>query len=232
MQATRDCTQLALLPPYSNVEGKKRHGFSKNLSTKLPKPAPLKKRHLFFAFLLRWSAVADSGMVPAALPSTPVPQHRAGIFQHQIQKYCEYPSTLLPQHRRPKNDINFQNSQKNHKLVGFRGEGIKRAPASIQKQALFLLIHFFTSSAGAVARSRPPWACRWTAVCSERTAWPLSAVGAHRRRAPKPSPFCFVQTWPHLSSRPAQRRRSPPRDCGWSSSVRPIPSDRRPSAAL
>ena len=35
---------------------KKRHGFSKNLSTKLPKPAPLKKRHLFFAFLLRWSA--------------------------------------------------------------------------------------------------------------------------------------------------------------------------------
>ena len=154
---------------------KKRHGFSKNLSTKLPKPAPLKKRHLFFAFLLRWSAVADSGMVPAALPSTPVPQHpkpkskhrieifyekpsipvpqhRAGILQHQIQKYCEYPSTLLPQHRRPKNDINFQNSQKNHKLVGFRGEGIKRAPASIQKQTLILLIHFFTSSAGAAAR--------------------------------------------------------------------------------
>ena len=66
---------------------KKRHGFSKKLSTKLPKPAPLKKRHLFFAFLLRWSAVADSGMVPAALPSTPVPhgfeaksKHRADVF--------------------------------------------------------------------------------------------------------------------------------------------------------
>lgn len=133
------------------------------------------KNDICFLLFLRWSAVADSGMVPAALPSTPVPQHpkpkskhrieifyekpsipvpqhRAGIFQHQIQKYCEYPSTLLPQHRRPKNDINFQNSQKNHKLVGFRGEGIKRAPASIQKQTLILLIHFFTSSAGAAAR--------------------------------------------------------------------------------
>ena len=60
-------------PLTATWRAKKRHGFSKNLSTKLPKPAPLKKRHLFFAFLLRWSAVADSGMIFSALSSTPLP---------------------------------------------------------------------------------------------------------------------------------------------------------------
>ena len=69
------------------MEGKKTTRFSKNLSTKLPKPAPLKKRHLFFAFLLRWSAVADSGVIFSALSSTPLPhgfeaksKYRAKIF--------------------------------------------------------------------------------------------------------------------------------------------------------
>ena len=117
MQATRDCTQLALLPPYSNMEGKKRHGFLKNLSTKLPKPAPLKKRHLFFAFLLRWSAVADSGVIqhcPLLLyrtvlrqkvntglkfPSTPVPQHPKPKSKHRIEIFFEKPSIPVPQHR-------------------------------------------------------------------------------------------------------------------------------------
>ena len=85
--ATRDCTQLALLPPYSNMEDKKRHGLSKNLSTKLPKPAPLKKRHWFFAFLLRWSSVADSGVIFSALSSTPVPQHPKQKSKHCIETF-------------------------------------------------------------------------------------------------------------------------------------------------
>lgn len=87
MLATRDCTQLALLPPYSNMEDKKRHGLSKNLSTKLPKPAPLKKRHLFFAFLLRWSAVADSGVIFSALSSTPVPHGFEAKSKHRAEKF-------------------------------------------------------------------------------------------------------------------------------------------------
>ena len=48
---------------------------------------PSKKRQLFFAFLLRWSAVADSGVIFSALSSTPVPhgfeaksKHRAEYF--------------------------------------------------------------------------------------------------------------------------------------------------------
>lgn len=85
--ATRDCTQLALLPPYSNMEDKKRHGLSKNLSTKLPKPAPLKKRHLFFAFLLRWSAVADSGVIFSALSSTPVPHGFEAKSKHRAENF-------------------------------------------------------------------------------------------------------------------------------------------------
>ena len=97
--ATRDCTQLALLPPYSNMEDKKRHGLSKNLSTKLPKPAPLKKRHLFFAFLLRWSAVADSGVIFSALSSTPVPHGFEAKSKHRAEKF---PSTPVPQHPKPK----------------------------------------------------------------------------------------------------------------------------------
>ena len=78
---------------------KKRHGFSKNLSTKLPKPAPLKKRHLFFAFLLRWSAVADSGVIFSALSSTPVPQHPKPKSKHRIEIFFEKPSIPVPQHR-------------------------------------------------------------------------------------------------------------------------------------
>lgn len=66
---------------------KKRHGFSKNLSTKLPKPAPLKKRHLFFAFLLRWSAVADSGVIFSALSSTPVPHGFEAKSKHRAEKF-------------------------------------------------------------------------------------------------------------------------------------------------
>lgn len=66
---------------------KKRHGFSKNLSTKLPKPAPLKKRHLFFAFLLRWSAVADSGVIFSALSSTPVPHGFEAKSKHRAENF-------------------------------------------------------------------------------------------------------------------------------------------------
>lgn len=66
---------------------KKRHGFSKYLSTKLPKPAPLKKRHCFFAFLLRWSSVADSGVIFSALSSTPVPQHPKQKSKHCIETF-------------------------------------------------------------------------------------------------------------------------------------------------
>ena len=78
---------------------KKRHGFSKNLSTKLPKPAPLKKRHLFFAFLLRWSAVADSGVIFSALSSTPVPHGFEAKSKHRAEKF---PSTPVPQHPKQK----------------------------------------------------------------------------------------------------------------------------------
>ena len=66
---------------------KKRHGFLKNLSTKLPKPAPLKKRHLFFAFLLRWSAVADSGVIFSALSSTPVPHGFEAKSKHRAENF-------------------------------------------------------------------------------------------------------------------------------------------------
>lgn len=87
MLATRDCTQLALLPPYSNMKGKKATRIFKNLSTKLPKPAPLKKRHLFFAFLLRWSAVADSGVIFSALSSTPVPHGFEAKSKHRAENF-------------------------------------------------------------------------------------------------------------------------------------------------
>ena len=51
-----------------------------------------------------------------------------------------------------KTTLIFEYSQIIHKLVGFRGEGIKRAPASFQKQTLILRIHFFTSLAESAAR--------------------------------------------------------------------------------
>ena len=125
----------------------------------------------------------------------------------------------------------FESSQKIHKLVGFHGSKRKKSARLFSEADALLVLFSFTSSAGAAVRSRPPWACRWTAACSERPASPLSATGARRRKAPEPGLFSFARTWPHLSSRPAQRRRSPLHGCGWSSSVRPIPSDPQPSAA-
>lgn len=74
-------------PLTATWRAKKRHGFSKYLSTKLPKPAPLKKRHWFFAFLLRWSSVADSGVIFSALSSTPVPQHPKQKSKHCIETF-------------------------------------------------------------------------------------------------------------------------------------------------
>lgn len=74
-------------PLTATWRAKKRHGFSKYLSTKLPKPAPLKKRHCFFAFLLRWSSVADSGVIFSALSSTPVPQHPKQKSKHCIETF-------------------------------------------------------------------------------------------------------------------------------------------------
>lgn len=125
----------------------------------------------------------------------------------------------------------FEISQKIHELVGFHGSKRKKSACLFSEADALLVVFSFTSSAGSAARSRPPWACRWTAACSERTAWPLSATGAHRRRAPEPDLFYTARTWSHLSSRPVQRRRSPLRGCGWSSFVRPIPSDPQPSVA-
>lgn len=125
----------------------------------------------------------------------------------------------------------FESSQKIHKLVGFHGSKRKKSACLFSEADALLVLFSFTSSAGAAVRSRPPWACRWTAACSERPTSPLSTVGAHRHGAPRPGLFSFARTWPYLSSRPAQRRRSPPRGCGYCSSARPIPSDRRPSTA-
>lgn len=224
-------------PLTATWRAKKRHGFSKNLSTKLPKPAPLKKRHLFFAFLLRWSAVADSGVIFSALsstplphgfeakskhraekfpstpvpqhpkpkskhrieiffekPSIPVPQHRAENFQHQLQKSCECPSLSYRNIGGQKTTSIFEISQIIQKLIGFHGSKRKKSVCLFSEADALLVIFSFTSSAGSAARSRPLWACRWTAACSERTAWPLSATGARRRRAPGPGPFSFART--------------------------------------
>ena len=142
MQATRDCTQLALLPPYSNMEDKKRHGFSKYLSTKLPKPAPLKKRHWFFVFLLRWSTVADSGVIFSALSSTPVPlgfeakgKHRTEklsllLYRNIQSKKVNTASKLFPlllnSHMRGlENDIESQLFQK-VPLLSYRNLGVRK----------------------------------------------------------------------------------------------------------
>lgn len=156
-------------PLTATWRAKKRHGFSKNLSTKLPKPAPLKKRHLFFAFLLRWSAVADSGALFSALsstpvpqhpkpkskhrieifyekPSIPVPQHRAGIFQHQLQKCCECPSLSYRNIGGQKTTSIFGISQKNHKLAGFRGQNAKkRLPLSRSRRSFGNIQFYFIS---------------------------------------------------------------------------------------
>lgn len=86
---------------------KKRHGFSKNLSTKLPKPAPLKKRHLFFAFLLRWSAVADSGVIFSALSSTPVPHGFEAKSKHRAENFL---LLLYRNIERKIFNINFKNA--------------------------------------------------------------------------------------------------------------------------
>lgn len=154
-------------PLTATWRAKKRHGFSKNLSTKLPKPAPLKKRHLFFASLLRWSAVADSGMVPAALPSTPVPQHpkpkrkhrieiffekpsipvpqhRAENFQHQLQKCCECHSLSYRNIGGQKTTSIFESSQKIHKLVGSHGPKRKKSACLFSEaDALLVLFSFY-----------------------------------------------------------------------------------------
>jgi len=45
------------------------------------------KRHLFFAFLLRWSAVADSGVIFSALSSTPVPHGFEAKSKHRAEKF-------------------------------------------------------------------------------------------------------------------------------------------------
>ena len=116
-------------PLTATWRAKKRHGFSKNLSTKLPKPAPLKKRHLFFAFLLRWSAVADSGVIFSALSSTPVPhgfeaksKHRAESFLLLLYRNIQskkvntalnlFPLLLNSHMRCLENDIRLQRFQK------------------------------------------------------------------------------------------------------------------------
>lgn len=81
-------------PPTATWRAKKRHRFSKNL------PLLLYRN-------IQGQKVNTTSKNIFEKPSIPVPQHRAEIFQHQIQKNCEYPSTLLPQHWRPKNDIDF-----------------------------------------------------------------------------------------------------------------------------
>lgn len=71
----------------ATCRAKKRHGFSKNISTKIPKPAPRQKRHLFFAFLLRWSAIADSGVIFSALSSAPVPLGFEAKGKHRAENF-------------------------------------------------------------------------------------------------------------------------------------------------
>ena len=158
-------------PLTATWRAKKRHGFSKYLSTKLPKPAPLKKRHWFFAFLLRWSSVADSGVIFSALSSTPVPQHPKQKSKHCIETF----PLLLNSHMRGlENDIEsqlfqkvpllscrnlgvrkttsiFESSQKIHILVGFHGSKRKKSACLFSEADALLVIFSFTSSAGSAA---------------------------------------------------------------------------------
>ena len=127
-------------------------------------------------------------------PSIPVPQHRAENFQHQLQKCCECPSLSYRNIGGQKTTSIFEISQIIHKLMGFHGSKRKKSVCLFSEADALLVIFSFTSSAGSAARSRPLWACRWTAACSERTVVHLSAAGAHRNRAPKSGLFYTART--------------------------------------
>lgn len=65
------------------------------------------KRHLFFAFLLRWSAVADSGVIFSALSSTPVPHGFEAKSKHRAENFL---LLLYRNIERKIFNINFKNA--------------------------------------------------------------------------------------------------------------------------